>query len=190
MNNLTQIIQTGKTIFRFQEIKELLGIPTDEGLKSFLRRAKAQKVLLNPVKGIWTLPHYDPLVLACVLKPWSYISGETVLFREGVFFQFYGNTISCMNSTSRRYSIGDKTYIYYTLKDSLLRNPLGIREHEGYRIATPERALCDYIYLNPRGVIDAPESINRIRLKQLFPLYPKQTVLRIQQLLDASSHKA
>jgi hypothetical protein len=51
-------------------------------------------------------------------------------------------------------------------------------------MATPERALCDYIYLHPNGTIDAPESINKIRLNQILPIYPKKTVLYIQKLLD------
>jgi hypothetical protein len=184
MNNLTQLITTPKTIFTFQEVKEILQIPTDEGVKSFLKRAKKNQALSNPYRGFRALPNYDTFELAYKMRPDGYISCETVLFREGVFFQFYGNTVSCMASRSNHYKIDEKNIIYYKLNPELLHNDNGIRTYETYRIATPERALCDYIYLNPRASIDAPESINRIRLSQILPLYPKKTALYIEKLLN------
>jgi hypothetical protein len=184
MNNLTQLIKTQKTVFTLPELKEILGIFSDSGVKSFVKRAKANQTLSNFFKGYWTLPNYNPWELAHKMKPQSYISCETVLFQEGVFFQFYGNTISCMADRSLQHTIDDKKFIFYKMKPELLHNPLGIREYDTYRIATPERALCDYIYLNPRGVIDAPESINKIRLEEILPLYPKATILHIEKLLN------
>ena len=183
MENLSTLLKTKKTVFTFQEVKNILKIPTDAGTKSFLQRAKANESLYNPYKGFWVLPNYEPLELACKIKDKSYISCETVLFKEGVFFQFYGNTISCMANESRKYKIDKKEVVYYKIKSDILNNPIGIRVNGNYRIATPERALCDYIYINPRGVIDAPENINKIRIRQILPIYPKQTALYIQKLL-------
>jgi hypothetical protein len=184
MDNLTTLLKTRRTVFSFQEVKDILQIPTDAGVKSFLQRAKANDALLNPIKGIWALSVYDPKELACKLKKGSYISCETVLFKEGVFFQFYGNTISCVANDSRNYTIDGQYFPYYKIKSSILYNPIGIREYDNYRIATPERALCDYVYLHPNASIDAPESINQIRLKQILPIYPRQTALYISKLLD------
>lgn len=184
MNNITQLIKTQKTVFSFQELKEILQIPSEAGLKSFLWRARENKALSNPYKGFRVLPHYNTRELSYKIKPQSYISCETVLFKEGVFFQFYGNTISCVNDRSYQHAIDNHLFVYYKIKDEILHNPIGIRDYKTYRIATPERALCDYIYLNPRGVIDAPESINKIRLNQILPFYPKKTVLHIRKLLD------
>lgn len=184
MNNISTLSKTKKTVFTFAEIKKTLAISTDTGVKSFLQRAKANQSLYNPYKGIRTLPNYDHFELSHVFRPQSYISLETVLFKEGVFFQYYGNTISCASNDSRNYSIDKKAFIYYKIKDEILRNPIGIKKYDHYRIATAERALCDYIYLHPNGRIDAPESINKIRLKQILPIYPKKTALYIQKLLD------
>ena len=183
MKNLTILLKTKKTVFSFQEIKKILKIPTDAGTKSFLQRAKANQSLYNPYKGYWALPNYEPWELACKIKSNSYISTETVLFKEWVFFQFYGNTISCIANESRKYKIDNKELIYYKIKSDISNNPIGIREYANYRIATPERALCDYIYLNPHGVIDATENINQIRLNQIIDIYPKKTVLYIKKLL-------
>ncbi|MDR3169259.1 MAG: hypothetical protein LBU27_05930 [Candidatus Peribacteria bacterium] len=184
MNNLTQLIITQKTVFSFQELKEILQISSDDGVKSFLKRAKKNQTLSNPHKGFRALPNYDYRELACKIRTEAYISCETVLFKEGVFFQFYGNTVSCMASRSAHQKINEKNLIFYKLKPELLANPKGIKIYDTYRVATPERALCDYIYLNPRGVIDAPESINKIRLEQILPLYPQKTALYIEKLLN------
>ncbi|MEI7562726.1 MAG: hypothetical protein WCJ39_03250 [bacterium] len=184
MENLSTLLKTRKTVFSFQEVKYFLKIPTDAGTKSFLQRAKANGSLGNPYKGYWTLPNYDPMELACKIKKNAYISCETVLFKEGVFFQFYGNTFSCASDDSRSYTIDGRNFPYYKIKTSILHNPIGIRQYDNYRIATPERALCDFVYLYPRASIDAPESINKVRLKQILPIYPRQTALYIQKLLD------
>lgn len=185
MNWLAQLLRTRKTVFSFLELKEYLQIPTIAGLKSFLQRAKSSKLLLNPFKGVRTLPNYHAFELSSAINPESYISCETVLFREGIFFQFYGNTISAVSFKSRQYHIQDQHFLYYRIKPEIAQNQLGIRSYEGYRMATPERALCDYIYLHPKASIDAPELINQRRIEKLYPLYPKQTVLRIKQLLNA-----
>ena len=186
MNNLSQLIKTKKTVFSFQDLKEILQIFSNDGVKSFLKRAKENQVLFNPYKGFRVLPHYDARELACKMKPQAYISCETILFKEGVFFQFYGNTISCINNRSEQHTLDENHFMYYKIKPEILHNPVGIRCYETYRVATPERALCDYIYLNPRGVIDAPESINTIRLQQILPFYPKKTALYIEKLLNVA----
>jgi len=129
MDNITKLLYTQKTVFTFQEVKNIIEIPSDAGTKSFLQRAKEKKLLLNPYKGYRTLPYYDDFELACTIKSVAYISCETVLFREAVFFQFYGNTVSCMADDSRKYTIDDKSFIYYQLKPELLHNPVGIRTH-------------------------------------------------------------
>jgi len=164
-------------------MQKFITFPSKDAMNKFLQRAKKEKTLLNFYRGFRALPNYDPLELACKIKPSSYISCETVLFKEGVFFQFYGNTFTCISNDSRKYQLDAKDFIYHKIKTEIFNNPIGIKEYENYRIATPERALCDYIYLNPNGKIDAPESINLTRIKQILPIYPKQTTLHIKKLL-------
>ncbi len=184
MDTISLLLQTNQTVFTTKELRKLIPVETQRGFESFLYRAKKDGRLLNLRQGIRTLAKYEPMELACKIKKNAYISCETVLFREGVFFQFYGNTFSCVADDSRNYTIDGLFFPYYKIKSSILNNPIGIRQYDNYRIATPERALCDFVYLYPRASIDAPESINKIRLKQILPIYPKQTALHIQKLLD------
>ena len=173
MKKIAKLISTKKTVFTIPELTTYLQIPTQAGLKSFLQRAKHSKILLNPIKGIRTLPVYDPFEFSSKLNSDSYISCETVLFREGIFFQFYGNTVSAVTFKSRNYHIGDQHFIYYRIQPKIAQNPMGIREYDTYRMATPERALCDYIYLHPKASIDAPELINQRRIESSTLSIPK-----------------
>lgn len=183
MNNISTLVKTKKTVFTNTELYSIFFETDKRNVDNFLYRAKKNGALIHLRGWIRALPNYNPLELACKIRTISYVSCETVLFKEGVIFQFYGNTISCVSDDSRKYKIDGKDVFYYQIKSEILNNPIGVRESNNYRIATPERALCDYIYLNPRGVIDAPENINQIRLKQILPIYPKQTVLHIKKLL-------
>jgi hypothetical protein len=156
-------------------------------MEKFLMRAKRQGDLLNPSKGIWTLPVYDTRELACMLKKGSYISLETVLYDTGAIFQAYFNTTTCIASRQGNYTIQDKQYRYSRLKNEIFQNPLCIKEYDNYRLAMPERALCDYLYLYPRASLDNPEAFQTLnakaRFKKLFPLYPKTTQNAVRQLL-------
>lgn len=184
MNIISALIKTKKTVFTTAELYGIFSQTNKRNVDNFLYRAKKSEVLQNPYKGMRTLPNYSTFEFSKKFRPQSYISCETVLFKEGIFFQYYGNTISCVSSDSRKYKIDNKEFIYYKIQSKIRNNPIGIKDYGTYRIATPERALCDYIYINPRATIDAPEMINKHRLELILPLYPKSTRLAIQKLLD------
>ena len=190
MDNIITLLKTKKTVFSFQEVKEYLQIPTNAGVKSFLQRAKANQALLNPIKGIRTLPVYNHQELACMLKKDSYISLETVLYDFGAIFQAYFHLVTCVSSQSISYNFNDRQYSYSKIKDDILNNDLGIKNYDNYRIAMPERALCDYIYLHPTAPLDNPEIFHKedslIRLRKFLPLYPKQTKEHIRRVLKLS----
>ena len=69
MNNISALLKTKKTVYTFDQLKEIFQIPTIAGLKSFLQRAKKDGRLLNPRKGVRTLPVFDPDECACVMYP-------------------------------------------------------------------------------------------------------------------------
>ena len=89
MNQIVKLLNSRQTVFTLSELKNHLQISTESGLKSFLQRAKKDGRLLNPQKGIRTLPVYDMNELAGKLFPGGYISLEPVLFQAGVMFQYY-----------------------------------------------------------------------------------------------------
>jgi len=193
MNKLKTLIETKKTVFTIEEIKSIFSGLSKDALQKSLFRSKKSGELLNPYKGIRTLPVYDEKELACKIKNGSYISLETVLYDAGAIFQAYFNTKTCVAKTSGDLTINGINYRYSKIKDSLLLDDTYVKQYDNYRIATPERALCDYVYLFPKSGIDAPEVFHSpnsdAKLKKLLPLYPKVTQERIKNLLDMSDFK-
>ena len=187
MNSIAQLMQTGKTVFATQEIKDVFGIPTEAGLYSFLQRAKKDGRLLNPQKGVWTLPVYNAKELAGALFPGGYISLASVLFEAGVSFQRYGNTTSCVWHKAADIYFNDQNYTAQKIKASMYNNDTCIQTFDGYRKAMPERALCDLVYLWPQAHFDNPQyfqnASSQSRLEKLLPLYPKTTQRHVMKLI-------
>jgi hypothetical protein len=53
-----------------------------------------------------------------------------------------------------------QNYVYRKIKDSILLQPLGIASANGIFKASPERALCDKIYLDRQEYFDNLRSID------------------------------
>jgi len=187
MNSIAKLMNTTRTVFDTKQIKEILAIPTEAGLYSFLQRAKKDGRLLNPQKGVWTLPVYDMNELAGKLFPGGYISLEPVLFQAGVSFQYYGNTVQCIWHKNADIFFNGQNYTARVIRKSLYENPTCIQELDGYRKAMPERALCDLVYLRPKAHFDDPQYFqskqSKIRLSKLLPLYPKTTQEHVRKLI-------
>jgi len=181
------LIKTHKTVFTFEELQSIFGTLKNESLKQALRRAKKDGRLLNPQKGVRTLPVYNPKELAGKLFPGGYISLETVLFEAGVSFQFYGSTKTCIRHKPADIYFNKQNYVARKIKDSIYHNDTCIQTFDGYRQAMPERALCDLVYLRPRAHFDNPQYFqsqqSEIRLAKLLPLYPQTTQQHVRRLI-------
>ena len=185
MKFLDKVISSGKTVFSISDIQDITNYQNKHSVESFLYRAQKSNLLVNLRKGIWALPNYDKFELACKMRKNSYISMETVLYKEALIFQYYENTITCISDDTRTYTVDDTEFRYSKIKNLILNNSLGIKSYKNYRIATPERALCDMFYLNPLTSIENPDALNKVRLSQIMKFYPKQTILNIKkQIFD------
>jgi len=184
---ITTLLKTEKTVFTTAQLQELFPDTHKKTLARTLYRYKQSGKLLNPQKGVWTLPVFDVYELACTLYPHSYISLETVLYDAGVVFQRYGASTRVVRSNTREKVYQDHCYIARKIKDSILLHEAGIRQHHNYRIATPERALCDMVYLRPNAQLDHPQYFHnpqsKARLEELLPLYPRTVQDYVQALL-------
>jgi hypothetical protein len=149
-----------------------------------LQRWKQQGLLISPYHGIYTLPHYNTLALATKIKIPSYISFETVLSKYGYIFQDYSQTITLVSNNSLTKTIHNTTYIYHKLHDDILYNPLGIIHHpDHYDIATPERAICDQVYLTNNIEFSNIRQLNISLLEQLSSCYNQRTYLSLQTFI-------
>lgn len=169
-NYISTILRSKKTVFSFKDIALLWG---DSGnaarvrVNYYLNKGSLCRIH----QGFYAKDkNYDKDELATKIYTPSYISFETVLGRNGVTFQYYGQIFVASYLT--REIIADKqTYSYRKIKDSVLTNSAGIEHKENYAIATPERAFLDVIYLNKDYYFDNLLGIDWDKVYKILPIY-------------------
>jgi hypothetical protein len=178
------IYRDPRSVFRLNDVALLTGetnfISLNKKLNYYVRTGK----LLNPRKGIYAKPGYDPRQLICILYSPSYISLDYVLQKSGVTFQ-YDSSISAVSYLSRHIQVGQELFRYRRIKGEILINTAGIIRHlDHINIATPERALLDLLYLDGETHFDNLNPINKDLIFKLLPIYQSNTLnIRVKNIL-------
>ncbi len=183
MKYLKKLIDSKNTVFTISELKFLFNIKNSTQINLIMQRMKKQNIVKNIWYGIWTLNDYDKLELWSKLRKNSYISLEYVLQKRGVIFQSYEKTITLVSNNTFTKEIDWLNFEYHKIKPSILTNPLWLIYTWKYYIATPERAVCDMIYLYKNIVFDNIQSLNTELLSDLSKIYPHTTSLLIKKLI-------
>jgi predicted transcriptional regulator of viral defense system len=183
MKYLEILLKSGKTVFTYDDIRVFFGIEKADTIKKILNRLVKSGILQHIAHGIFALPHYQEFEFATLFKKNSYISFETVLKKEGIIFQHYGNTIFLATDRTLTKRALNITFECHKLRDDILYNPLGIIQTGSYAIATAERAVCDRLYLSPSYYFDNLTSLDEEKLLTIAELYNKSVVLSVKNLL-------
>lgn len=155
-----------QTVFTLNEMRQLLPLSSSQ-LDDALYYAAKKNGIIRITQGIYTLTKdYSHKEFANKFRTPSYIGLYTILQKEGIVFQPYTSLFAVTNRTEK-VTIGDQTYIYRKIKDDCLLNPMGIKLEDEVYIATPERALCDILYLDGSTHFDNVRSINWDLMKAL-----------------------
>lgn len=169
---------SGQTVFTVPELSQLVDGYSGKKMNSALKYAVGHGDLIRITRGIYALDNrYSKLELGNKYKSPSYISFYTVLVKKGFIFQPY----SSIFLASRRSTIVDldgQKYVYRKIKDTILLNHMGIEIESGVAWASPERAICDKIYLDGDEYFDNLRSINWGLMKKLNAyVYGKNKVI-------------
>ena len=184
MNNASKILLSKKTVFTINDMQKILATPNKEYARLSLFRLKKTWLLDNPISWIFTIKDYDIFEFASKLISPSYISFESILQKSGIIFQDYSHTVTVASKNSIKKNIDGINYEYHKLSDKILINPLGILNFENkYMIASPERAVCDMIYLYKNINFDNIRSLSIEKLENLKYIYNKTTNLSIDKLI-------
>ncbi len=173
---ILELMRAKSTIFTINEISLLWGESDVNFIrKKMYRYVKAGKIC-SVRRGIYAKDkNYDKYELATKIYTPSYISFETVLAKAGVIFQLYGQ-IFIASYLSRELLIGDQTYSFRKIKNSVLTNKTGMEEKDNYFIASPERAFLDVIYLNKEYHFDNLINIDWDEVYKILPIYNNKRV--------------
>jgi hypothetical protein len=147
MKNLS-IYRGKQTVFTLPEISSLTNLYDGQKLYSALKYAIKSENLFRVSRGIYAFNNlYNRQEFANKYRSPSYVSLYTILQEAGIVFQPY-TSIYAVSNRSEMVIIQEQKYIYRKIKDEFLLNPFGITLKDRVNKASPERALCDKIYLD------------------------------------------
>ena len=188
MDYVSKLIKSNKTVFTYQDLSILLWIKSRNSIKSLLARYVDSWLLRNVHAGIYVLPKYNEFELATKIKKNSYISFESVLKPAWVIFQDYWNKIFLASDKTGQKDSDWLVFEYRKLRDDILYNQLWIEHKWQYAIATPERALCDRLYISKNYYFDNIEHLNFIKLREIAQIYNKRVILSVNKMIDDFEH--
>lgn len=182
--NVSAIIyQVENTVFSLNELAILLEEKNFNNLKAAANYYVKNKILWNLRRGIYAKENFNPYEMAVKIYSPAYIGFETVLFNQGIVFQ-YDRSITMASYLSREIKVGGYTLRFRKLKGPLLSSPEGLDFFPFYTIAQKERALLDMLYINPLFHVDNLRQVDRKKIMQILPVYESTTLeKRIQELL-------
>lgn len=165
------ILRSPQTIFSIKDVSLMWGENDESKISIRLNKyAKAGK-LVKVRRGLYAKDqNYNRFELATRIYTPSYISFETVLTREGISFQYYGN-IFVASYINREITVGDQKITYVRMKDYVLSNSTGIEHTSGIATASRERAFLDRVYVSKDYHFDNLRSLDWSKVMEILPIY-------------------
>jgi predicted transcriptional regulator of viral defense system len=169
-NRFLSIAKLGVPIFSINDLAKIWGINNRNTLSTSLKRYVDDGLIFRLYRGLYSIKpvsELDPIFLgACAINNYSYLSGETVLAKQGIIFQQVAY-FTYISEKTKRFKIGDYQYYCRQLKAKFLYNDIGVNKNGKVNIATVERAVADILYFNPRYHFDNPEIIDWVEVKKI-----------------------
>lgn len=177
------LLKEQRQIFHTQDLMVLWSMFNKNTLYTTIKRYLQKGVLYPIQKGLYsTVPIHqldDWELGSRLLHHYSYISCETILFKEGYTNQ-PTNATTVISTSNKQFSLAD-TYTYRSRKlpARFLYNPTGVTLHNTVLVASPERAVADLLYFNPKAYFDWEinwKNIQSIQTQIGYPLTPQRYV--------------
>ena len=175
---IAKLYRSPRTILTKKDLALIWQKNKEPDLKNKIAYYVKQKALIRLTRGVFAKnKDYNLKELATSIYAPSYISFETVLREAGVIFQHY-RPIFVASKWPKTTKIDKHTITFRKLKNSVLFNPAGITNRDGYSLATTERAFLDMIYLFPNYYFDNLGPIDWKKCDQIAKIYHNQQLLK------------
>ena len=183
MSKIEKLLVSSQHVFTTQDLAILWGMANQKQLWSTIRHYLRTNKLKRLYKGIYAPGNFTAFELAQKLVTPSYLSFYTAIAVHGIVSQLY-ETIHAMALVSKTISAQSQQFSYHRLRESVFYDPLGIIDEHNYRIAGPERAVCDSLYLVPPLAFDRLHTLNIDLLESVASRYHnKELEHRIKKLV-------
>lgn len=165
-----KLARLGEVVFSAQDLANLWNITDKNNLHTTLKRYCQRGLIFRVFRGLYAIKppsNIEPVLLGLrAAGAFAYLSSESVLAKEGIIQQKITH-VTIIGSKSKKFSISGIEFRIRQLADRYLFNPAGIVEENGIRIATPERAVADLLYFNPKAFFDGSEDVDWKKVRQI-----------------------
>jgi len=150
LDALSTIASMNAPVFTTSDAAALLRVPNGHA-SVMLARLAASAHVIRLRRGVWALPNrVDPLALPEYLtSPFpAYVSLQSALYLHGMLSQMPAMTYAVSLARTRRFTTPLGAVSVHHVQPSFF---FGFEEagRSGGRLATPEKALVDFLYLTP-----------------------------------------
>lgn len=170
MYKIDKLLKLDEKLFHTQDLAIIWEIENKNTLYTTIKRYLQKGILIPIHKGFYAtvpLEKINPVRLGIgYLHTFAYLSCESVLIKSGVIFQ-KENYITFVSSVSKKFTIGNFSFLVRKMKEEFLYNDAGIIKKEGIWEASLERAVADILYFNPYYHFDNPKKINWRKVKEI-----------------------
>jgi predicted transcriptional regulator of viral defense system len=189
MTKIEKLLNSSLHVFTVQDLAVVWGISDKLKLWNNIRYYLRSNRLKRIHRGLYVVGAYTSFEVAQKLITPSYISFYTALAVHGIIFQVY-ETIHSVALKSKTIMVGKEKFVYHQLKDEIFFNKVGLRLVEtengrNYNIASPERAVCDSLYLVSGLSFDDLSPINMEKLRDIALIYKNSRLEReVEEIIN------
>jgi len=162
-NRFLSIAKLAIPVFHLDDLARIWGVNNRNTLLTSLKRYVKSGLIFRLYRGLYSIKpiaELDPLLLgAQAINSYCYLSGETILAKQGIIFQQV-DSFTFMGKKTKRFKVENYRYYCRQLKDEFLYNDIGIDKTGKFNLATSERAVADILYFDPSYHFDNPDTIN------------------------------
>lgn len=184
VSNVEKLALSRKKVFTTEDLAVIWQIPERRRLVELIKYYLRKKRLISIYKGVYAYGEdFTSLDIAQKLIPMSYLSLYTTSQMHGLIFQYY-KAAYAISLKSKKYKIGEQSYIYHRIKESIFYNQLGLVNNGRYISADRERTITDCLYVFPGFAFDNLHGIDIEKLSILSKIYNnKRLEKEINQLI-------
>ena len=189
MTKMEKLLRSAQKVFTVNDLAVLWQSTNRRRLFEIIKYYVRVGRLYTISRGVYaTEPQSNNLEVAMKLFSPAYISYVTALGIHGINFQ-YDASIHAMASASKTIRIfSGETFVYHQIKARILFNEAGLIKEAEYWIASPERAICDTLYLSPDFYFDHPNTLNVEKIRSLVSIYRNAALIKRVNELIANIH--
>lgn len=120
-----------------------------------LNKKNKKNEIMRITSGVWAIPkhsrfNYYSVTPFLLDNETGYISFLTALHLHGILSQIPASIQIATTGHSRKLKTAIGVYEFFQMKPSLMRDGIEWQDNQNYRIASPEKAFFDTLYISAR----------------------------------------